>query len=101
MGQQANSAGTGDAMRASEQRDAALAQADRELDLTGEVCPITFVKSKLMLEMMAVGEILRVVVDEGPETDSMPLSLEIEGHEVISVGAVGDGLREIIVRCKQ
>lgn len=71
---------------------------DRELDLTGEVCPYAFVKSKLMLETMAVGEILRVIVDDSPETDSMPLSLEIEGHDVLSVGAAGSGLREIIVR---
>ena len=36
---------------------------DEELDLHGEVCPYTFVKSKLALEEMAIGQILRVVVD--------------------------------------
>ena len=37
--------------------------ADETFDLKGEICPYTFVKSKLMLEMMESGQILRVIVD--------------------------------------
>lgn len=33
------------------------------LDLKGEVCPYTFVKSKLMLEEMNLGEVLEAIVD--------------------------------------
>lgn len=84
-----------------EQAEPGRVAVDRELDLKGEICPYTFVKSKLVLETMASGEVLRIVGDHGPATDSMPLSLEIEGHEVLSVGPAADDAWEIIVRCRK
>ncbi len=35
-------------------------QADDDIDITGEVCPMTFVRTKLRLERMQPGEILAV-----------------------------------------
>ena len=58
---------------------------DRTLDLKGEVCPYTFVKSKLELETMHVGEVLRIVVDNSESASNVPRSLSLEGHEVHSV----------------
>ena len=55
------------------------------LDLKGEVCPYTFVKSKLQLEMMDVGDILRIIVDNSESASNVPRSLDLEGHEVLSV----------------
>ncbi|HLT59041.1 MAG: sulfurtransferase TusA family protein [Limnochordales bacterium] len=75
-------------------------QVHRELDLKGEVCPYTFVKSKLVLETMAPGEILRVIVDYPPATSNVPRSMESEGHRVLSVGPAGQGAWEIVVRKK-
>ena len=40
----------------------------KELNIKGEVCPYTFVKTKLTLEKMDPGQILRVVVDHLPAT---------------------------------
>ncbi|OUM92510.1 MAG: hypothetical protein BAA04_03545 [Firmicutes bacterium ZCTH02-B6] len=76
------------------------AQVHRELDLKGEVCPYTFVKSKLMLETMAPGEVLRVIVDYPPATGNVPRSMESEGHQVLAVNPAGQGVWEIIVRKK-
>ncbi|MFO7311821.1 MAG: sulfurtransferase TusA family protein [Bacillota bacterium] len=75
-------------------------QVHRELDLKGEVCPYTFVKSKLILETMAPGEVLRVIVDYPPATGNVPRSMESEGHKVLAVNPAGDGVWEIIVRKK-
>ncbi len=58
---------------------------DRALDLHGEVCPYTFVKSKLALESMEAGQILRVTVDNSESAANVPRSLELEGHEVLAV----------------
>ncbi len=58
--------------------------ADQEIDIRGEVCPYTFVKSKLKLETMAVGEVLRVVLDHEPATKNVPRSMENEGHHVLT-----------------
>ena len=64
---------------------AAEVEADRDLNLQGEVCPYTFVKSKLALEQMAIGEVLRVLVDNSESASNVPRSLELEGHEVLGV----------------
>ncbi len=73
-------------------------RADRELDIRGEICPFTFVKSKLALESMKVGEVLRVLIDYEPSAQNVPRSLRDEGQEVIAVNRIGDSLWEIIIR---
>jgi len=71
---------------------------DKELDIRGEVCPFTFVKSKLALEGMRVGEVLRVLVDYPPSAESVPKSMREEGQEVIAVNKLGENLWEIIIK---
>ncbi len=71
---------------------------DRELDIRGEVCPFTFVKSKLVLEQMEKGEVLRVIVDYQPSAESVPKSMREEGQEVIAVNEIGQNTWEIILR---
>lgn len=71
---------------------------NRELDLKGEVCPFTFVKSKLIVEQMNVGEVLRVILDYKPSVENVPKSFQMEGQEVVAVNQIGDNLWEVIVR---
>ncbi len=69
-----------------------------ELDLRGEVCPYTFLKSKLTLEAMAAGELLRVVVDNETSARDVPRSLGSAGHAVLSVESPRAGVWAIVVR---
>jgi tRNA 2-thiouridine synthesizing protein A len=71
---------------------------DQELDIKGEVCLYTFVKSKLALEMMESGQVLRVIVDHLPAVENVPRSLENEGNEILDVRQVGQSDWAIIVR---
>ena len=71
---------------------------DQELDIRGEVCPFTFVKSKLVLEEMKEGEILKVIIDYPPSAENVPKSMREEGQEVIAVNKVGERLWEILIR---
>lgn len=71
---------------------------NKELDITGEVCPFTFVKSKLALETMEKGQILRVIVDYEPSAVSVPKSMTDEGQEVLATNKIDDKKWEIIVR---
>ncbi|GAB6078531.1 sulfurtransferase TusA family protein [Hydrogenobaculum acidophilum] len=71
---------------------------NKELDITGEICPFTFVKSKLVLETMEKGEILRVIVDYEPSAVSVPKSMTDEGQEVLATNKIDDKRWEIIVR---
>lgn len=73
---------------------------DKILDIKGEICPYTFVKSKLALEEMEDGEILKIIVDYPPATENVPRSLEKEGNDILSVEKVGEKLWEIVVRKK-
>ncbi|VAX23898.1 hypothetical protein MNBD_NITROSPINAE01-533 [hydrothermal vent metagenome] len=58
-------------------------QFDQEIDIRGDICPFTFVKSKLKLETMSSGEVLRVITDHEPATLNVPRSMENEGHELL------------------
>ncbi|WP_366924447.1 sulfurtransferase TusA family protein [Metallumcola ferriviriculae] len=73
-------------------------QFDREIDLKGEECPMPFVRSKLELEEMELGQVLRVIVDYSPAVDNVPKSLEIQGEKVLSVNKINDTDWEIIVK---
>lgn len=75
-----------------------LIKVDQELDLKGEVCPYTFVKTKLALEMMEPGQVLRVVVDHLPAVENVPRSAANEGHQILNVGQVNDTDWEIVIR---
>lgn len=71
---------------------------DDELNLRGEVCPYTFVKSKLALEEMESGQLLRVVVDNPESADNVPRSLKNEGHAVLEVVQIASAEWAIVVR---
>ena len=71
---------------------------DQELDLRGEVCPYTFVKAKLMLEEMAVGQTLRVLVNCEEAIHNVPRSMTNEGQQVLRVRKLDGAEWEIVVR---
>ena len=71
---------------------------DQEIDLRGEVCPYTFVKTKLALEMMHSGETLRVTVDHLPAVENVPRSVTSEGHQVLEVRQINPCDWVIVVR---
>jgi tRNA 2-thiouridine synthesizing protein A len=60
-------------------------KADAELDLRGEVCPMTFVKTKIKLEELKTGQKLEVTLPAGESMRSVPISVKEEGHKIIKV----------------
>jgi TusA-related sulfurtransferase len=69
-----------------------------ELNLRGEVCPYTFVKTKLALEEMEPGQLLRVIVDNAESAENVPRSLRNEGHAVLDLAQTGATEWAIVVR---
>ena len=55
------------------------------IDLCGEICPFTFVRTKLALEALPMGALLRVLVDHEPATRNIPRSAAEWGQEVVGV----------------
>jgi tRNA 2-thiouridine synthesizing protein A len=68
------------------------------LELVGEVCPYTFVKTKLALEELPPGAELRIVVDHAPASRNVPRACREDGHEVLRVAETQPGQWEIVVR---
>lgn len=54
-------------------------------DVRGEVCPFTFVRTKLALEALPIGATLRVLVDHEPAIRNIPRSALEWGQEVLGV----------------
>ena len=75
-----------------------FAEVDRKIDLKGEVCPYTFVKSMLALEEMEEGQVLQVIIDHLPAVENVPQSLMNEGYEILEVSQINDTDWSITVR---
>lgn len=58
---------------------------DNQIDITKEICPMTFVKTKLKLETMGSGQVLEVRLREGEPLQNVPRSVEQEGHKVLDL----------------
>jgi tRNA 2-thiouridine synthesizing protein A len=71
-----------------------------DLDLRGEVCPFTFVRTKLRLEEMRPGERLRVIVDHEPASRNIPRSAREWGQTIVHVGPIGAGVWQILIERK-
>ncbi len=70
------------------------------LDITAEVCPMTFVRVKLKLQALAPGATLLVRLREGEPLANVPRSLRQEGHEIVALSAEGAGVHLLEVRKK-
>ena len=52
---------------------------DQRIDITNDICPMTFVKTKLKLETMNAGEVLEVTLREGEPLSNVPKSVKKTG----------------------
>ena len=68
----------------------------QELDLRGVMCPYNYVKTKVKLETMDVGEILSVIVDDGEPIRNVPRSVLEDGQYVIKQEKLEKGFRILI-----
>jgi sulfite reductase (ferredoxin) len=75
----------------------ASVKADREADFRGVVCPLNYVKTKMILDKLGSGQVLSVLLDE-EGTNNVPESVTKDGHEVLSLDRVGDQWRVLIRR---
>ena len=84
---------------APERRPASAAEVgvDREADFRGVVCPLNYVKTKLVLDQMTGGQVLSVLLDnEGAR--NVPESAQQDGHTVLSVSREESHWRVLIRR---
>lgn len=75
-----------------------MVTADLDLDITDEVCPMTFVRTKLALEQMAVGQILNIRLRDGEPRHNVPRAVRDHGQEVVSLEPLAGDLYRLVVR---
>ena len=61
------------------------------VDIRSEVCPMTYVRTKLALEALAPGEVLEVRLRGDEPRRNVPASAREEGHTVLSLTPQSDG----------
>lgn len=72
--------------------------ADHLIDITADVCPITFVKTKLALEKMRPGEVLAVELKGAEPLENVPRSAKQAGHDVLSIEAIGSDIHRVRIQ---
>lgn len=63
---------------------------DKTINIKGLVCPYTFVKSKIAIEDLDVGQVLEILLDYEEAARSIPKSMEDHGQKVLKVEKVNE-----------
>lgn len=71
---------------------------DVVLDITNEVCPMTFVRTRLALDRLVPGQVLLVRLRGEEPVRNVPRTAAEQGHEVISVETGTDGVTSVMLR---
>ena len=71
---------------------------DERVDITDVVCPMTFVKAKVAMEELEVGQVLSVHMNDGEPVQNVPRSFKEEGQQVLKLIDNEDGTYDLIVK---
>lgn len=71
---------------------------DASVDIRREVCPMTYVRTKLKLETLHAGQVLEVLLKGDEPTKNVPLSARDEGHQIVSQTEQPDGTVRLLIR---
>ena len=70
---------------------------DGTLDITGDICPMTFVRTRLRLDGMASGRTLLVRLRGEEPARNVPRMAEALGHTILQRGEA-DGVTSLVIR---
>ncbi len=60
------------------------------LDITADVCPMTFVRTRLLIERMASGDTATIVLRGAEPIENVPASVTELGHRVVAMRPLRD-----------
>ena len=75
-----------------------MQDATRQLDITRDICPMTFVRTRLALDKMTPGETLLVTLKGEEPLRNVPRTATEQGHEVLSVETDAAGISRLLIR---
>jgi len=71
---------------------------DHSLDITGETCPMTFVRTRLALDRIAPGATLLVLTRGEEPRRNLPKTAAEQGHGVLGQQERADGSTALLLR---
>jgi tRNA 2-thiouridine synthesizing protein A len=69
-----------------------------EIDITHDVCPMTFVRTRLALDKLTPGETLLVKLKGEEPLRNVPRTATEQGHEVLMLETASDGISHLLIR---
>jgi tRNA 2-thiouridine synthesizing protein A len=72
--------------------------ADRDIDITRDVCPMTFVKTRIALDRLAPGQTLLVRLRGDEPKRNVPRTAAEQGHTVLEQREEADGTVLLLLR---
>jgi TusA-related sulfurtransferase len=69
-----------------------------EIDITSEVCPMTFVRTRLALDRLGPGDLLLIHLKGREPLENVPRSATALGHEVVSLQSDAHGVSHLLIR---
>ena len=72
--------------------------ADRTLDITQQICPMTFVRTRLALDCMAPGQTLLVLLRGDEPRRNVPATAAAQGHTILAQQDGADGITRLLLR---
>lgn len=71
---------------------------DRAIDITGETCPMTFVRTRLALDSLPMGAILLVRLTGADPRANVPRAAADQGHDLLDMFDLDDGSAVLVIR---
>jgi TusA-related sulfurtransferase len=72
--------------------------ADRDIDITRDVCPMTFVKTRIALDRLSTGQTLLVRLRGEEPLRNVPRTATEQGHTVLEQHEEADGTVLLLIR---
>lgn len=69
----------------------------KQLDITKEHCPMSFVKTKIELSKLQNGDKLEVLLTEGEPLENVPKSAIEQGFKVLEIIHIKDNIHKITI----
>ncbi len=73
-------------------------QHDQHLDITGERCPMTYVRVRLALDRLTAGQVLLVELQGEEPLRNVPRTAAEQGHAVLAAEPAEHGVMRLWIR---
>jgi TusA-related sulfurtransferase len=75
-----------------------MQDAAMELDITSDLCPMTFVRTRLALDRLRPGQLLLVRLKGEEPARNVPRSVTELGHELLDMKTDASGISHLLIR---